>query len=283
MKRSIYPLILFSFIAAHCLCQSLRRPIAVTYNNLSAYSTQQVNVLSCAANQGALAQAKNAAAGVYGERRFLLAATSLYAAAVAVPTAKGNFCFNLLYSGFKNFNESELGLAYARSLGEKVDLGIQFNYYSYQVPSYGGSSTVTVEMGAVMHLTQRLNLGLHVYNPAGGKFSKTDEKLTTAVATGLGYDVNDHFFAGIEIVKEENFPVNVNAGIQYQFMKQFFARTGIATASATGYAGFGVAWSNLRLDVTGSYHPQLGLSPGLLLIMTIGKQEKATVNAEPYN
>jgi len=63
----------------------------------------------------------------------------------------------------------------------------------------------------------------------------------------------------------------VHTGIQYQFAKQFFARAGIASATSTGYAGFGVSWSNFRLDVTGSYHPQLGVSPGLLLIMDFNK------------
>ena len=250
--------------------QILRQPVSADNITLGSYSTKQYNVFSYLNNQAALAQMKYTSAGVYGERRFLLAATSLYSASFAIPTKNGNFGFNIMYSGFKNFNENQIGLAYARSLGKKVDVGIQFNYYGYSVPSYTSAATVNFEIGAIIHLTEQLNMGLHVYNPVGGKFTKTDEKITTAYTIGLGYDVSDNFFISTEIVKEENFPVNINVGIQYQFMSQFYAKAGIASATSAAYAGLGIAWNYFRLDVTASYHPQLGFSPGLLLIMNFG-------------
>ncbi len=250
--------------------QSLRQPVSAIYLGLGAYSTHQVDVFSFVNNQAALAQTKNAVAGVYGEKRFLLAATSMYSAAIALPSSSGNFGMNLAYAGFKNFNEHQLGLAYARSLGPKVDIGLQFNYYGYRIPAYNNASTVTVEMGALLHVTDNLNVGVHVYNPIGGKMVKTGEQLAAVYKMGLGYDVSDLLFVGAELVKEENTPVNVNAGLQYQFEKQFFARVGIATATASTYGGVGICWNNMRLDISGSYHPQLGWSPGLLLIVHAG-------------
>lgn len=279
MRRpAIYLLICMLFTGRFVFSQALRQPVSAVYVGLGAYSTQQNDVFSFTNNQAALAQVKSASAGVYGERRFLLNETSLYSAALAVPSSLGNFGVNVKYLGYKNFNESQLGLAYGRSLGKKVDIGVQFNYYGYRVPSYTSASTVNAEIGAVVHLTDKLNAGVHVYNPIGGKFSKTDEKLTSAYKVGLGYDASDKFFISTEIVKEENFPVNLNAGMQYRFAKQFFARAGIASATSVSYAGFGLGWNNLRLDISASYHPQLGVSPGLLLIVNFGKNE--TLNTE---
>lgn len=251
--------------------QSLRQPVSAVYLGLAAYSTQHQDVFSYINNQAALAQIKNITVGIYGERKFLLTETSLYTAAIAIPTKSGNFGVNVKYSGFKNFNENQIGLAYARSLGKKVDIGAQFNYYSYKVPSYNNASILNFELGALFHLTDKLNLGVHVYNPVGGTFSKTNEKLSAAYKLGVGYDVSDKFFVSSEIVKEENLPVNLNTGVQYRFEKKFFVRLGIATATSASYAGVGLSWNNFRLDVTGSYHPQLGISPGLLLIMNVGK------------
>lgn len=250
--------------------QSLRQPVAAIYLSGSSYSNQHADVFSYLNNQAALVKIKNVQAGIYGERRFLLAATTLYAVAVAIPTEKGNFGINIKYGGFKSFNESQVGFAYARNLGQKVAIGVQFNYYSYTIPSYNNAATVNFELAAIFHLTDKLNLGMHVYNPVGGKFFKVNEKLTAAYTIGLGYDISENFYISTEIVKEENFVVNVNSGVQYRFMKQFFARVGIAAATSTGYAGFGVGWSIYRLDITSSYHPQLGFSPGLLLIMNMG-------------
>jgi hypothetical protein len=145
------------------------------------------------------------------------------------------------------------------------------------VPAYNSDNAVNFEIGALVHLTDKLNAGLHVYNPVGGNFSKTDEKLTSAYKIGLGYDASEKFFVSAELVKEENFPVNMNAGVQYQFAKQFFARAGIASANTVGYAGLGLAWSNLRLDISASYHQQLGISPGLLLIYNFKAKAKTEV------
>ena len=180
----------------------------------------------------------------------------------------GNFGIQLNYTGFKNFNENKIGLAYARKLGKLVDVGVQFNYYSYRIPAYGNASAINFEIGAMMHLTDKLNAGIHVYNPVGGKLGKNkDEKLAASYKLGLGYDASENFFISSEIIKEEDKPVNVIAGLQYHFVKQFFAKAGFISESTTAYAGAGVAWKNLRLDISSGYHPQLGFSPGILLIM----------------
>ncbi len=259
------------------IAQSLRYSIALPYVGLSAYSTQQTNPISFTANQAALAGVKQAGMGLYGEKRFLLAATNAYALAIAMPTKLGNFGVGLNYAGFKNFNENKIGLAYAKSLGAKVDIGIQFNYYSYRIPSYGSASSINFEAGTIIHFTDKLNGGIHVYNPLGGKLSNTDnEKLASAYKVGLGYDASENFFISSEVIKEEDKPVNVVAGFQYHFARQFFVRAGFISGSSTPFAGAGIGWKNMRLDVSGSYHPQLGFSPGILLIANFGNKSIIT-------
>ena len=255
--------------------QSLRYFLAQPYISLSAYSSKQNDPLSFTGNQAALAQAKSAGVGVFGERRFLLVETSVYTLGASLPTRLGNFGIQINYAGFKNFNENKIGLAYARKLGKLVDVGVQFNYYSYRIPSYGNASAINFEIGAMFHLTDRLNAGLHVYNPVAGKLGKNrEEKLASAYKFGLGYDASDKFFISTEIIKEEDKAVNVIAGLQYQFAKQFFIKAGFISESTTAYAGAGIAWKNVRLDISSSYHPRLGFSPGLLLIMNFKQKEK---------
>lgn len=262
-------LLYFSMCISDCIqSQSVRKPIAASYIGLGAYSMNHADVFSFSSNQAALAQIKAPAFGVYGESRFLLAETNMYSAIIAMPTEKGNFGLQADYFGFKNFNESQLGIAYARSLGNKLDLGIKFNYYSLTIPGYQRCSAVNFEIGAITHLTEKLHAGIHFYNPVGGYLSKTNsEKLTSIYKFGIGYEASENFLVSAEVVKEEDLPVNVVAGVQYNFAKQFFARTGISTENGSPYAGAGISWDNLRLDVSVSYHPQLGISPGLMLIV----------------
>jgi hypothetical protein len=255
--------------------QSLRYSIGMPYLGPGAYSQQQVDVFNFSSNQAALAQIDQTSLGVYGERRFMLSENSLYSFAAALPTSLGNIGINLKYDGFKNFNESQVGLAYARSLGPRLDLGVQFNYYSYQIPGYTKASTINFEIGAIAHFTERLSGGVHVYNPVKAELGKNSgEKLSSAYKFGLGYDASDNFFASAEIIKQEDMPVNVIGAIQYRFKKQFFARAGFTSETSGYFAGLGLSWSALRLDVAATYHPQLGISPAILLATQFGKSKK---------
>ena len=272
--RKIVLFFLLLFINESIGAQSLKSPVAAAYIGLGAYSKSHTDVFSFTSNQAALAQMKVPAFGVYGERRFLLTPVNMYTALFALPTNKGNFAFQADYFGYKNYNESQLGIAYARNVGSKLDLGIKFNYYSFRIPGYEGSSAVNFEIGAIAHLTDKLNAGIHFYNPVGGTLSKTvNEKLSSIYKFGIGYEASDQFLISAEIVKQEDWPVNVNAGVQYNFEKQFFARFGIATETASPNAGAGVSWSNFRVDISASYHPQLGISPGLMLIMNFKSKQ----------
>ena len=237
------------------------------YLSLGAYTTKQSDPFSFTGNQAALAQIKSAGIGVYGERCFLLADNNIYGLAGVFPSKLGNFGIQINYSGFKNFNEQKVGFAYARSLGSKVDIGVQFNYYGYKIPAYDNASAINFEGGAVVHFTDKLNAGIHVYNPVGAKLGKTsDEKLAAAYKLGFGYDASDNFYFSSEIIKEEEQPINVTGGIQYRIKKQFFARAGFRSDNSLGYGGIGFLYNDMRIDVSASYHPQLGLSPGILLI-----------------
>ena len=258
--------------------QNIRYQITTPYIGLNAYAAQQTDPLAFTANQAALAKISTPAISIYSERRFLLAAINAFTMAVALPTKMGHFGLQLNYSGFKNFNENKIGLAYAKSLGSKVDVGIQFNYYSYRIPAYGSAAAINIEAGAIFHFSEKLHGGFHMYNPGGSKLGKSgEEKLSSAYTFGLGYDAGENFFISMQIIKDEDKPVNVVTGVQYHFAREFFARAGFSSATSTAFAGAGISWKNLRLHVTGSYHPQLGFSPGILLTSSFNNKQVAAI------
>jgi hypothetical protein len=89
----------------------------------------------------------------------------------------------------------------------------------------------------------------------------------------LGYDASDKFLVSAEIEKEEDQPVNVNAGMQYKFLTQLLARIGISSATSSAWLGIGFKLKSFRLDLTAGYHPQLGITPGLLLEFNFNSKE----------
>lgn len=253
--------------------QTLRRPQAAGYTGLGAYSLSHSDIFSFTANQASLAQLKHAAAGVYGERRFLLSELNNYTATAGLITSSGNFGMKATYSGFSDYNETQIGLAYGRKLGSKIDAGAQFNYNGIRIAGYGNAAALSFELGVIMHLTDKFHAGIHVNNPVGGKFGKDQqEKLSSVYAVGFGYEASEKFFVSAEIEKEEDQPVNVNAGIQYRFIPQLLVRAGLSSATSSAWAGLGLSIKSFRLDVTTSWHPQLGVTPGLLVLFNFNKK-----------
>ena len=275
MGYRIFFIFLLTLLSVALHSQTLRRPVAAPYIGFGAYSFNHTDVFSFTSNQASLAQLHNAAAGVYAERRFMLSELNTYTAAIALPTRSGNFGLKAGYSGFSDYNETQIGLAYARSLGSKVDIGVQFNYNGIAIAGYGNASAISFEAGGIFHITDKLIAGFHINNPVGGKYGKDQqEKLPSIYTAGLGYDASEKFFFSAEIIKEEDQPVNVNAGLQYKFIPQLLARAGMSSATSSVWFGLGLSLKSFRLDVTSSYHPQLGITPGLLLLFNFkGKED----------
>lgn len=275
--RTLIPAVIYFFLLSlnDLQAQVLRRSVGAPYISLGAYSIRHTDVLSVNANAASLAQLNDFAAGVYAERRFLLNELNNYSFVAGLPTSSGNFAIGANYSGFTEFNETKLGLAYARKLGSKVDIGARFNYNGIRIAGYGNDAAVSFETGLVFHLTDQLHTGVYVSNPVGGKFGKDQqEKISSVYSAGFGYDASEKFFLGIEIQKEEDQPVNVNAGMQYKFIPQLMARLGVSSVTSSLWSGIGVYFNSFRLDISASFHQQLGITPGLLLIYQFKRQQK---------
>lgn len=254
--------------------QSLRYPQAAPYTGLGAYSYHFVDVFSATANQAALARLPQAGGGVYTERRFLLEQLTSYHAIVALPTSLGGWGLAVHYLGSGQYNESQAGIAYGKKLGQ-VDLGVQFNYTMMRAAGYGSDGAVTVEVGTLWHITDRVHVGLHLFNPSGGKFGKQgQEKMAWVYKAGGGYEISEKLLVSADIIKAEEKAVNVQAGLQYIPDKRLLIRAGMATATTSPWLGAGWAWKNIRADITASYHPQLGITPGLLLLFNAKKEDR---------
>jgi hypothetical protein len=247
--------------------QTVHAPIASVYTGLGAYSAAHTNTFSFTANQAALANAKNISFGVYGEKRFMLQNLGMYQFAAIVPTSSGNFGLKGGYFGGPDYNEAQVGLAYGRDLGSKVSIGAQFNYNAFRINTYGNAASINFEGGLIFHVTSQLHAGFHAYNPIGSKLIKNeDEKLPAIYSMGLGYEPSEALLLSAEIKKTENLPVDVHAGIQYIIDKKIVANAGVSSASSTYYFGAGIVLKDFQIDAVATVHPQLGITPGIMLL-----------------
>ncbi|MDH7461925.1 hypothetical protein QEG73_11580 [Chitinophagaceae bacterium 26-R-25] len=270
--KIIFLQILTSCFVSFSFAQIVRSPLSNHYTGAVTYSKKFADVFSFSGNQAALGNLKNSAAGLYGEKRFGLNALGNYHGVIGIPLKNAGVGVNMYYSGSGDFNETQAGLAYGLLLASNIAIGTQVNFNQVRITGYGAASTVNFELGTLFFLSSKVTMGLHIYNPVGGKFGKnSSEKFASIYKAGVGYDASENFFVSAEIAKEENLPVNVNTAMQYNFNNHFLARGGVSSAIANYFLGVGILWSAMRLDVISSYHQQLGFSPSLMMVFNFSE------------
>lgn len=244
--------------------QTIHYPLRIGGMGIGAYGSPFADAFTFVFNPAALASQESITAGAYGERRFSLAELNLCSLTGSIPAAGGGIGVQIIYSGFADYNESGIVLAYGKKLGRLLDLGVQFNYELIHISSYGQAGSVNAGAGFLIHPAEKITLGLYVFNPVGGSLGKnTGERIASLYKTSIGYDASPQVYVGLELIKEEGRPFMVQAALHYQFAGQFFAGLGILTTPGIPYGWAGWVHKDLRIDMHVSYHPQLGFTPAL--------------------
>ncbi len=219
-------------------------------------------------NQAGLALEENMAAGFYYENRFGIKELGLGAGAFVLPTDAGVFGLNFTYFGYSQYNESKVGLAYARNFGENLSTGVQLNYLSTKIAEdYGSKRNLTFELGAIYQLIPDLYVGAHLFNPIKAKVAEyDDERIPTILRFGMSYLFSERVMVILETEKDINHPYNFKLGIEYQITDPIYIRGGVGTSESQNAFGVGLLLSNFRIDISASYHNVLGYSPQFSMI-----------------
>src|ERR1700739_374996 len=106
-KYSFFCWLLYACLSFPVHAQNFHRPLSFTGTGLEAYSHFNDDVYTIIYNPAALAEMKTVSVGFSAEQRFLLGLND-YSAAMAVPTAKGNFGLGLDHAGTDDFLENHI-------------------------------------------------------------------------------------------------------------------------------------------------------------------------------
>lgn len=265
---------LFSLLITRCgNAQVLHTIFSAGYNSTVAGSKKFADVSSFLINQASLAEIKKISATVYSENRYLLKELKSGSIGIAFPLSAGGLGIAAGLSGFAGYNESEMGIAYGKSLGSSASIGAQINYNMVHMEGYGNAAAIGFELGATIQATKTLYASLHVCNPVGGRFGHvSQDKLASIYTISFGYGVSENLLLSMQIKKPEKQPVDIGVSMHYAVARQFFIRAGTATSSGSLFAGFGLNMKQVRMDIIGNYHVQLGITPGLQFIVQFQKE-----------
>jgi hypothetical protein len=231
------------------------------------------DVWSVRNNQAGLANVKLISAGVSYESRFSTKQLGIQSFALALPTKSGTFGLNYTGFGDKLYRESKIGLAYGMRFSEKISGGIRINYHNLNISNnYGSKSSLTFEASLLAALSNKIKLGVHIFNPSQVKLNDYENEIIPVIfSLGGSYIFSDKVAVNIEVEKDIDFKPVYKAGLEYRPMDILYLRAGISTNSSQPSIGFGIELDQFRFDFSSSFHPVLGATPAFALVYSLKK------------
>ncbi len=231
-------------------------------------SLTYIDVWSLWQNQAGIASLKEISAGVFYENEFLLPELALKAFGFVIPLKKLGV-FGLSYTGFgySLYNETKLGICYAKSYGDVFSFGMQLDYLNTFVgDGYGSNNAIAAEAGFQAKILPELVLAAHIYNPTRAKLAATyDERIPSILRIGLAYTFSDKVICSLELEKDITQQENVKAGVEYHAVKQFYLRCGISTNPVSDAFGIGLVMKTFKFDFSETIYQELGSTPAISL------------------
>ncbi|MBT1705479.1 hypothetical protein [Chryseosolibacter indicus] len=183
------------------------------------------------------------------------------AALIASPFKVGTFGLGAFKFGDDLYNEQILSTAFSNKLGI-ASLGISANYIQYATLGFGNKSVFSLSFGGIASLTPMLDVGAHIQNinqPVISEDSE-EERLPTRLTIGLAFKPSSKLLISSEIEKQLDLQAIWKTGVEYQFNKKFFCRTGFNIDPDAAFLGVGFMPEKLSLNYAMEYNIRLGIS-----------------------
>lgn len=268
--------LLVSLLYSCCTLSQGWLPVGARSNSLANASVTIPDVWAFHHNPGALAELNQVSVGVSYENRFLLKELQSQGVAYAQPLKYGVLSVGAQFYGYKQFRTQRIGAGYSLKLAERFFAGVQLNYQGLQLnENYGNRHSVTAEAGLQALLTENWRLGFSVTNIGRARLNEyQDERFSTNFRLGMSYLLSDKVLFLLEGSKTVVHKARIKAAVEYQAVKNFYVRAGVAGAPIEFSFGLGYKWNVISIDAGSSYHQLLGWSPNFSLTYTANKKKE---------
>lgn len=273
MKKTLIFFLSLFILPATVVAGNEPQSIGARSNALGGTGLTLADPYSVFNNQAAMAFVKDISICLFTERRFMMSELSYSAGGAVIPTRSGVFGVSVNYYGFDAYNEKKAGLSYSRLFTEHISGGIQFDYLGTSIADYGNGSTLTVELGLLVKITDRFSTGAHLFNPVRVSSGFVDEKIPTALKLGVSYDAGQKVSIAAEAKKNIDQPAQFCAGLEYRVADALHLRAGFETNPSLYSFGAGINVKQLKIDLAATYHQVLGASPQLAISYTFHKKQ----------
>ena len=156
------------------------------------------------------------------------------------------------------FSEQKINLGIAHRL-DNFSLGINFNYLQYNISKVGTKGALSIEMGGIAFLSDKVSIGANVFNINQTYLNKENrERIPVVMKAGIAFRPNEDLLLALETEKEIDFKDVIRIGVEYNLIKNIAVRTGLSTDPFIGNFGFGFNPTAFQFDYAFSNRAVLG-------------------------
>lgn len=239
---------------------------------------------AAANNPGALGWLNRSSMATGYENRYGSSAFSQLGFCAAIPSSKwGTLGLAANRFGSEIFNQTRASAAWGKAFGI-ASIGVQGQFYQVSASELPSRSYFLLNFGGVARLTPTIRFAASISNLTQTKASDyVTETLPTIVRAGIGYQPVKTVLLMVEVQKDLDQKTLVKGGLEYEFVKNFWLRTGFTTLQQVASGGFSFRWRDLKLDYGVANHPQMGWSHCIGLELFFGKDtnQKAAKENDP--
>jgi len=222
-------------------------------------------------NQVSLAENKSTLFGINYENRFNIKELGTRSAGLVIPAGRTSIGAIYSHFGYPDFSRQMAGLACGLPISEKIDAGIQIDYFSERTAGeYNNRQSITCEAGLLISPSENLRLGIHLFNPLPNSLRKS--YLPSAISAGAGIFLSKSLFAGAELEMASGDNLIFRTGFDYEAAKKVRLRGGFCTKNTSFSFGLGYLFNQMQIDLAFVTHDKLGVTSSASLIFNLTKK-----------
>jgi len=257
---------LFGIIFLISVNASAQINVGPRFSGMASTGVSLSDVWSVHENQAGIAAVMRASFAVAFQKPFAGYDLSTQAAAMILPVSNNVFALSIQQYGNGTYKHQKTGLSYARSFGDQLFAAITFNHHMLRIDGYGSSQTYSVEAGAQYKVGRSISLGVHVATPGiRGSDRDLDLPVETRVQLGASCRISEKLILAMSVDKAFHKHTDVRTGLEYRAIEMLALRGGLSANPFRQFAGLGVNYKKLNMDISVSSQPIVGYSPQISL------------------
>lgn len=190
-----------------------------------------------------------------------------FGAGISLPVdGFGVFALSASNLGLADYKEQKIGLAYARSLFNNFDLGVQLDLLNTSIVNFGRRTTGTFELGFMADFGTKFKIGAHIFSPVTVSILNEDNDVNSRLRIGGSYTPSDKVRVLLELGKWFQNDLTVKGGFEYQLVENIAVRIGMSTNPVFYSVGLSYnIFGDLSIDGAYSTHATLGGTPSFTI------------------